>query len=967
MRRLVPVALLVVSALYFAAFVHYGVNLEDEGLLLHQIARTVRGELPYVDFHTGYTPGGFYLNAWLQETFGASVLPLRWMLVGINTVTVLTLYGLALPFAGVALSAAMALGYAAFLPCFVGEFASFNVPYPAWYAALGFLAVQGAMDRWLRTQAASALFVAGLAAGVTFAFKPNLGILAALACGITLAVLSSGDDDVDRRGGRLLLWLAAAAFVVLFNFRVIGGEFPVIVGPAYVLVLGRLRWARGTATHRQRLWPAVALVAAGGLVPTLPWAAFFLQRLGLSAFLREVLLLGSDADRIYSTPYPVPLGFPAAWALLAAVGLAVVGWLGLLAERGRVRVGRAASAVVALGGLTIVLVASWARMPEGVARSIFWQAQHVGFFAAPLLLIAVSVVVLRRLRPGAAALTVGNRRVVGALAFALCMFVALYPRVDTMHLVGALPSVLVLAAAAGARMAAAWAPVLGWRAGTVRGAMALGAAALAAIAVGPNFEGLLHVAGGMPTRRPMVTLASDAAAVQVERERAEDVRALNDLLAFLRGHLRPEEKIFTFPAVALVPYALQRSTPTPHDYFFPGRPDHRDEAEILRTLNAEPPRYIVTLNRRFGFFSEAPAYYFLLREWIRGHYGVAARFGRYDILAYGWPAAQRPEEGGPYAAPVTEWEPSRLMGELADPDRERRRAAILEFLRRAGSSAGVGPLAQQWAPTESQLLLLVRNLGEVGERLPMADLIAWLDAGGRVGNEAAGALSNITLRDAADRYALSGAARPAEDLAGFLDGVEIPRELLRSWLTDWKQRRRVGIFAAYALAAAGDQPAIPLLEAVVREEPKRYFLKLMAARSLVHLGRPEYLCELTDLLGKQSHEVQDTVPSYLIDYAATHPDAVAACLKRSLRDPDPLGREASAWIAGTARLQGVETELRAALDDGKPPVRMAAAWALGRLRDTGARAALTPLVDGPDHELGAFAREALGRIDGAER
>src|SRR5262249_46384049 len=147
------------------------------------------------------------------------------------------------------------------------------------------------------------------------------------------------------------------------------------------------------------------------------------------------------------------------------------------------------------------------------------------------------------------------------------------------------------------------------------------------------------------------------------------------------------------------------------DYFFPGRPDHRAEVEMVRHLDADPPRFVVTLHRRLGFFAQSPAYYFVMREWLRDHYDVAARFGRYAVLRRralpAEPAVVR--EFG--ATPPRE----RWLAELADPDRERRRAAVEALLDAAGTPANVGIVVEQLAPDEAGLLLLLRNFAEMGD------------------------------------------------------------------------------------------------------------------------------------------------------------------------------------------------------------------------------------------------------------
>jgi hypothetical protein len=910
-----------VAAAYFAAFVGYGVNLEDEGLLLLQIARTARGEVPYVDFHTGYTPGTFYLNALLFRWLGESVIWLRLLLVAVNTASVVLVYVLAAPLAGGLLAAVAALGFAAFLPAFVGDFASFNIPYPAWYAATMFLACQLAVDRLLVTGRRRWAVAAGLAAGIAFGFKPNAGVLAVLALGTTSALGVAGDRNGEGRFARMLLGVALLVLVATFGFRVWRLEFWVIAGPLAALLLLAIRRARGAAVEPGTLGSTIAWAAASLLLVTVPWVAWLMALLGVQGFLRDVLLLGSNAELIYATPYPVPLGFPAGWPVVVAVGLAALGWCGIAAERGRMRAGVALAILVAGALASSGVLLSWAYVPEGLLRSINWQVQHIGFYATPVMFAALTLVLVRWLRADAGPWPLERRRLLAAVVFAQYTYVELYPRVDTMHLIVAMPAALVVAAAVTARLSAAWAHATGVRAATLRGGFAVAGAALAVASVFPQLEGRVAVWRGGGFRLPWSRVP-----VVLENVRATDLRALDATLDYLDARLGPEEALFAFPALGLVPFALGRPTPTPHDYFFPGRPDHGAEAQILARLAAAPPRYVVTLNRRLGFFSESPAYYFLLRRHVRAQYRLAARFGRYDVMA----RRDLPEEPLVEPAITPPPLPGGLEARLSDPDREQRRVAIFEVLDRL--DAGV-PL-ETIAPGRREQLLVMRNIAEVGDGRGLWPAWQTFNAGTwRVKNEAGGALNFIALNYQLGRYLWApDAAARTQRPPPHLD--EVDEAYLQKVLLERSLRMRLGVFAAWVLTQRRDASAAPGFQALVEEIEHPYF-RLAGNQGLHAIGRQDALEALVGLLALREHATQNLIPSYLLGLGPEERAAVARALATGLGSDEALEREVSAWVAGDGGFVEVLPALRAARTDGAPEVRNAAGWAQERLERGG--------------------------------
>lgn len=968
------------TAVLFGSFVEYGFNLEDEGNILYQILRTFRGDRPYLDFHTGYTPAVFYLNAWLFDLFGVSVIPLRVVLVAVNTTSVVLIFRLALRFAPPAESAAAALVYAIYLPFFAGQFASFNIPYPAWYAICAWLATELAVMKSVEKRSRGWLGLAGVGAGLAFSFKPNTGILALGS--VVLCQLMATAPLAGRLGAVLegfLLTVAFGAVFAVLTFDVWTEQFFLLGFPLLLMIGGGLWIRRGV--RRGRL-PAliflrslasgfadVGAILGGFVAVTILWLAYFLPRLGVDRFAEEILLLGAGVERIYLIYYPDI----SAWSGVLLAALVLLWGVVFLIGSGVLQ----RLAMIVLGSCltagAVLALAIFALAPEGLLLSIAMQLENLSFFLIPALLLGATLVWLGRMhhplvwqreyvRPSLGRMTV-------ALVFGLMLFLQLYPRIDFMHVVNGMPSALVVAAAALWRFevwaGSTLASTAAWLSPRRLRLLVLLPIALGLVARAAPFVDARITFQPWPEGRETTLLQQAAMPVGLETDRDHDLRELQEVAAFVESWTAPQEEIFVFPALAIVPFVTDRSTPLPHDYFFPGRPSHADEAAMVAELASDPPALVVSLNDRLGYFSASPAYYFILRDYIQQHYVVVRRIGRYDVLARkekraadpSWavperiPAAASAFAAGDFREVLLETERIGATGtpadlapwgrRLADVDRGVRGAVIhaaMEVAKR--SPKGLASVANAMVDGPREQLLLIRAMGEYAPPAALPYLQdVFLTSTGRLRWESARSINYVLARRLSDRFRLVG------DREGSLWGLEeaLQTDELVAMLDDFVERQRIGAFAAIAAAEEGRSDLVPQLEYFEDEDETTWWL-MISAYSLIRMGEQEHLQTLFDSLNTGTLAGQ-YVPSLLLDEQLVPSDLVAQQIREELREGSEEERETAAWMAAYISGADLTMDLKAALLDSSPMVQHAARWALEKRRST-KQDATKPALDG---------------------
>lgn len=723
---------------YFALFRHYGFQVEDEGTLLFQLSRVAAGQAPYADFHTGYTPGFFFVGSQLLRSVDFAVHDLRLVLAVINAASAAALYWLARVRVGSWLALLPPLAWVTFIPAYRGDFAAFNVPYPAWFATLAWMGVAVAQTRWARTAGLLWLVAAGAFAAAAFAVKPNAGVFAAAASVWIISLTTRHPSPAERLVSALATVTLAVGVWVGFGLSWRTTDAAIHLLPAAALVVAAL-------SYRGRFAPVGApgaIAALGalflGFAPlTLLWTVPTLARLGLAGFLREVLFVGSDASSVYYLPHPPPEPYAIA-VVTGMLGFAALGWW-----VGKRTIGTAPALIALLLGaaLVVVAVATTALMPETFADSVLLQLENAAYWLAPLVHWGGIALLVRCARSRAAP---GSRGAIVLVPLSVAMYMQLYPRTDFMHVAIAVPMTCVLGVMLLARCFVWW--LRGQWPSWLRADATIGAVVAAAVVVVCGLKTvplLASAAACLRSNDRVVRL--DRLMLCLEPRAADDLRAFGRAADYLDRHTEPGEPVLAFPAATGLLYAAALSSPVEHDYWYPGYPGHDAEERMLERLERKPPRFVVTVNSGWTFFIESPPYFSAARAFVTGRYRLAARFGRFDILA----RADVSES----AVVVEDGRPAGPMEAAIEPVLAYRRQAARRWME------GLLPEATASAilPTDPRdAVLLLRALRDGGDlRAASWILQAYRSRDPRVSRDAVSAMEQVAkgLLAARDRWA----------------------------------------------------------------------------------------------------------------------------------------------------------------------------------------------------------------------
>jgi Dolichyl-phosphate-mannose-protein mannosyltransferase len=321
----------------------------DEGIVLQGAARILRGELPYRDFFSFYTPGSYYIYAALFRVFGVSILAARALLLAyagfFSFITYLLARRASSRLASLFVACLLALVCLPARFVVIHNWDSSFAALLSFYFAIVFL--QTSKTRWA--------FASGLLAGVTIMVEQSKGAGLVLGLVIAAALLHR-----SNRGKWKIRHLVAVT---------VGAALPVCFVIAYF------------AAHH-----GLALMLAGWIWPLHHYTAVNKLPFGYISSSRDIVLYATQLSSLWERLFIVLV--TSSMLLIPVIPILVIA---LAAVQGWKTVTRrfessATSQLVVFSGAVLLglLLATWATGRPDFLRIIFLAPLF--FFAMPLLL-----------------------------------------------------------------------------------------------------------------------------------------------------------------------------------------------------------------------------------------------------------------------------------------------------------------------------------------------------------------------------------------------------------------------------------------------------------------------------------------------------------------------------------------------------------------------------------------------------
>lgn len=571
-RETLAVALLATATfLAYAWSAHFWVEQVDEGYFLDMADRVVRGELPYRDFTTYYTPGIFYLFAATFKLFGANLLWPRYLMALLRVATLLLTYGLArrvapwpialLPFVVLAL---------------LDHWPIEPEPHPSWPAIVLCLATMECAARHFQSGRPIWLALAGVCAALSFLFKQNIGAFTAIALGGYIVLRPRVPLSAAMKTVQVLFALGAAAAVTMLMLPAIDALFVACLLLPFFAALALALWPSlhtptGSRFDGLRQVTREGLLAAALFcVVTAAWIVPLAVALGP----RNVpfnLFLGSINEASIATPLdPLSPG-------IHVVALIAI-WVPVLLVRTR----QTLIAAILLSALFPLLPIHLGRRDPVTTDALLaapsaWLDVNFGTWNVYLPALAAWAGIV------AVAATKASGPAIWYLLFGVSASLALFPRADTLHALVVGPPIFVASAYA---LACVWT--------SVRRPILLAALAIVPVlAIAPQVAWRLATIVGPEKGQPRLAYASldlPRAPVDVPELWAADLR---DTVAYIDVHTSPGDPILAYPVNPIFNFLADRPNPTRFDHFIPGTLTDDDFHKVIASIEQARPRYLI--------------------------------------------------------------------------------------------------------------------------------------------------------------------------------------------------------------------------------------------------------------------------------------------------------------------------------------------------------------------------------------